>query len=303
MPYYRTVTANAKGRWIGKPLEYVAKEVGALKISGPHDIVRNHDIINYEIHVHEAYVPDQPLQVLYSDDQLVVVDKPSGMPTHPTVNYFTKTATELLRPEYGPVVPCYRLDRLTTGVLVLFRTGEIAADLLKTPRRKTYLARVYGDFSGGECDAPIVTFNAKRGFQAFLQALKSAKPAHTRFQALYKDSSYTIVKCELETGRTHQIRKHLSLLGHPIVNDDLYKDGLFKELMADPVQSNFDRVVQASELRRREKDTGETCPECGATIYKDVDEAIDLHCYEYQIQQHTFKCLPYWIPKSLEAIL
>lgn len=303
MPYYRTVTANAKGRWIGKPLDYVAKEVNALSISGPNDIVQDHDIINYEIHVHEAYVPDRPLQILYSGDQFVVVNKPSGMPTHPTVNYFTKTVTELLRPQFGALRPCYRLDRLTSGVLVLFLSGEIAANLLKTPRRKTYLARVYGDFSGGECQAPIVTFNGKRGFEAFQQALESAKSAHTKFQAIHKDGEYTIVKCELETGRTHQIRKHLSLLGHPIVNDDIYGDGLFKELMADPVQSNFDNLVQASEMRRMKKDTGEKCPECGATIYKDVDEAIDLHCYEYEIQGQTFRCLPTWIPKTLEASL
>lgn len=298
MAYFRTVTANAKGRWIGKPLDYVAKEVKALKISGPNDIVKDHDVLSYEIHVHEAFVPDRPLKVLYSDDLIVVVDKPSGMPTHPTVNYYFRTATELLRTQFGPLRPCYRLDRLTSGVLVLFRTGETAAELLKTVRRKTYLCRVYGNASDMRCDAPIVTFNAKRGYNAFLQAHKAAKPASTQFYAVHKDDKYTVLRCELETGRTHQIRKHLSLLGYPIVNDDIYSDGHFKELIEHPSQENFEKLFDAYEQRRLAKDTGEKCSDCGAPIYRDVDEAIDLHCYEYEISGHVFTSVPPWVPST-----
>ena len=180
---------------------------------------------------------DLPLLILYEDGDLIVVNKPRGMVVHPAagnpsgtlVNALLNYCRDLsgiggvLRP--GIV---HRLDKDTTGALVVAKNDfthlGLAAQLKAGQMTRIYLALVHGSLAAweGEIKAPIGRHPVHRKKMA---VVPRGKPAHTSYRVLAAFGPYTLVRVQLHTGRTHQIRVHFQYLGHPVAGDPVYGRG------------------------------------------------------------------------------
>jgi 23S rRNA pseudouridine1911/1915/1917 synthase len=180
----------------------------------------------------DAAEPAPEFEVVYEDPDLMVVDKPAGLVTHPAPGHSGITLAEALRgraaggpdPQRAGIV--HRLDRDTSGLLVIAKTEEAHAALAKQLKarevRREYLALVAGhpDSQSGTIDAPIGRDRARRT----VVSTRSDRPraAVTRFEVIERLPATTLLRVRLETGRTHQIRAHLQAIGHPVVGDPDY---------------------------------------------------------------------------------
>jgi len=200
-------------------------------------------------------VTAQDIGIIHEDDDMIVINKPAGVPVHPAGRYNFNSVVEIMRAQRGHgwnPLPCNRLDRLTSGIMFIGKTPKAAEKLSLEIQartvRKEYIARVRGEFPDGEivCDMPILQISPKLGLN---RVRANGKAARTVFKKLAyyppkasqavddsnqmegaaqpavelpKDRGYTIVRCLPVTGRTHQLRVHLQFLGHPIANDPIY---------------------------------------------------------------------------------
>lgn len=181
-----------------------------------------------------------PLEILYEDDQLVIINKPPNLVVHPAPGHPHGTLVNALLFHFDHLAGIggvqrpgivHRLDKDTTGAIVVAKTdlahhhlqGQIQA---KTARRE-YLAVTYGNFptDRGTIDLPIGRHPVDRKKQAIIPLEKGGRPAVTHWQVKERFGNYSLVHFKLETGRTHQIRVHSSHQGHPIVGDPLYSAG------------------------------------------------------------------------------
>ncbi|WP_024867793.1 23S rRNA pseudouridine(1911/1915/1917) synthase RluD [Pseudoxanthomonas suwonensis] len=178
----------------------------------------------------EAVAEDIPLDVLYEDPHLFVLDKPAGLVVHPGAGNPAGTLVNaLLHRDPGlAVLPragiVHRLDKDTSGVMVVARTLEahtgLVAQLAAREVHRQYLAVVVGSLvSGGTADAPIDRHPRDRLRMAVRE---DGREAVTHFRLRERFRAHTALECRLETGRTHQIRVHMQHLRHPIVGDPLY---------------------------------------------------------------------------------
>lgn len=176
--------------------------------------------------------PDQkPVEVLYEDDHLLVVYKPAGVLLHPTEPHHRGTLDHLVAGHFArtavaaKVRHVHRLDQDTSG-LVLYAKHAWASALLDEELRerrikRTYLAFVHGKMEkeSGKIDLPI---GKDRYHAARRRVAPNGDPALTTYQVVERYRDATLIRCSLETGRTHQIRVHLSHIGHPLLGDALY---------------------------------------------------------------------------------
>ena len=177
-------------------------------------VIRNGDMITHQVHRHEPPVTSRPIKVVFEDDDIIVIDKPSGIPVHPTGRYRFNTITKMLQRNLGFVVnPCNRLDRLTSGLMFLAKTPKGADDIgdqLKAREvSKEYVAKVVGEFPEGEVvvEKPLKLIEPRLGLNAVCQMKEEgAKHAKTVFNRISYDGKTSIVKCKPLTGRSHQIR-------------------------------------------------------------------------------------------------
>nr|OEJ79978.1 pseudouridine synthase [Cyanobacterium sp. IPPAS B-1200] len=199
------------------------------------------------IHVHiPAVVPssieaqDIPLDILYEDEFLVIINKPANFVVHPAPGHGDGTLVNALLahcPDLqgigGVERPgiVHRLDKDTTGAIVVAKTELVLNDLqaqikAKTARRE-YLAVVYGSTheDSGTIDLPIGRHPTQRKKMAVVPVEKGGKNAVTHWQVKERLGNYSWLHFQLETGRTHQIRVHTTQMGHPIIGDQLYGSG------------------------------------------------------------------------------
>ncbi|XP_055598084.1 pseudouridylate synthase RPUSD2-like isoform X2 [Uranotaenia lowii] len=250
-PYYFTFTTFTKGRWVGeKILDVFAREfrahpaeeyercikAGTLTVNYekvPTDYrLKHNDLLANIVHRHETPVLDHPINIIYVDNDLVVLDKPCSLPVHPCGRYRHNTVVFILAKEYNlkNLRTIHRLDRLTSGLLLFGRSPKKARQMEHQIRnrqvQKEYICRVEGEFPEGiiECKEPIEVVSYKIGV---CKVSPKGKECTTTFQKLGYNGSSSVVLCKPLTGRMHQIRVHLQYLGFPVVNDPLYNHEVF----------------------------------------------------------------------------
>ena len=187
----------------------------------------------------------QPLVVVYEDDHVLVLEKPAGLVVHPGAGVQSGTLVNALlhhAPEIASVGGegrpgvVHRLDRDTSGLLVVAKTEDAYLFLVESLRerqvKRVYQAIVWGDPGpdAGTIDLPIGRDPRDRKRMAVVRG-PAAKPARTRWRVLERYGLATLVEARLETGRTHQIRVHLSALRHPVVGDPVY-GGRVKKMLS-----------------------------------------------------------------------
>lgn len=178
--------------------------------------------------------PPEALIELFQDEAILVLNKPAGLPIHPTARYHHGTLVEQLKLKYGPgfrADPAHRLDRETSGLVICGRTLLACQRLMKSfmggEVRKQYLAIVEGHPREDrfEVDAPIAEGTALIRIAVRIDE-QEGKPARTRFQVERRftrdGADFALLRCFPETGRQHQIRIHAQRAGHPLVGDKMY---------------------------------------------------------------------------------
>ena len=188
-----------------------------------------------EVQEPEAFPENIPLDILYEDEDVLLVNKPKGMVVHPAAGHLSGTLVNgvlyhcrgqlsgingVLRP--GIV---HRIDRDTTGVLVVCKNDRahqsLAAQLKEHSITRKYRAIVLGSLKeDGTVNAPIGRHPVDRKKMAVNR--KNGKEAVTHYHVLEELKGYTYIECQLETGRTHQIRVHMASIGHPLLGDNVY---------------------------------------------------------------------------------
>lgn len=203
--------------------------------------VQNGDIIKIEkvqAKEIELKAQDIPLEILYEDNDIIVVNKPKGMVVHPAngnpdgtlVNSLMAICKDSLSGIGGEIRPgiVHRLDKDTSGVIIVAKNDKAHINLSEQIKNheveKTYIALVRGIVKENEAtiNMPIGRSTKDRKKMA---VTKSGKNAITHFKVLERHGNYTLLEVKIETGRTHQIRVHLSEIGYPIVGDTVYSNG------------------------------------------------------------------------------
>lgn len=177
---------------------------------------------------------DIPLNIVFQDKDLIVLDKPAGLVVHPAAGHARGTLVNALLHHIkdlsgigGVLRPgiVHRLDRDTSGLMIVAKNDEahraLSAALKKRDIRRRYLVAAWGHLASDQKDveAPIGRSPHDRKKMA---VVATGRPARTRFQRLERWKGADLLKAELQSGRTHQIRVHLLSIGHPVVGDELY---------------------------------------------------------------------------------
>lgn len=217
---------------ISMTLRRKIKHHGIIEIDG---VVSSWDVIVYpNSHIHaywniaSSIVPeDLPLKIVYEDETLLIIDKPAGMLVHPTPNQPSGTLANAVMNHYlrhGAIRafhPVQRLDRNTSGLLAIAKLSSVHHTLSRQHLLRRYLAIVEGKpaVPRASINLPI----ARDPDSIILRRIDSSgQHAITHYQVLHAFKTASLLELELQTGRTHQIRLHLSHLGHPLLGDDLY---------------------------------------------------------------------------------
>ena len=183
---------------------------------------------------------DIPLDILYEDEELIILNKPAGLVVHPAPGHPDGTLVNAIL-AHCPNLPgiggiqrpgiVHRLDKDTTGAIVIAKTDlayqHLQAQLQAKTARREYLGLVYGvpKTETGSIDLPIGRNPQDRKKMAIVSVEDGGRTAVTHWQVQERLANYTLIHFQLETGRTHQIRVHSAKMGHPIVGDPVYGSG------------------------------------------------------------------------------
>ncbi len=240
---------------------------GALTVNGdnrrPKDRLYGGEqlVLNAVLEDDGRFLPENiPLEIVYEDDHIIVINKPRGLVVHPAAGNWSGTMLNALLYHFPDIasVPragiVHRLDKDTTGLMVVAKSLQAQTDLVAQLQERTvhreYEAVVYGVMSaGGEVNEPIGRHTTNRLRMAVVHG---GKPSVTHYRVVERYRGHTHIRVQLETGRTHQIRVHMSHLRYPLVGDALYAGaprfprGATQELVT--LLKSFDR--QALHARR-----------------------------------------------------
>ena len=191
------------------------------------------------VHVFELVAEDIPLDIVYEDEDVILINKPAGMVVHPAVGNFTGTLVNALLwhfqgqrnaagEEVKPLL-VHRIDKNTSGIMIVAKSEiaqmKLAANFFEHTIDRRYQALVWGDFPE---DEGTVVGNVGRNPQnrmvmtVFPEGSEQGKHAVTHYRVIERFGYVTLIECRLETGRTHQIRVHMKHIGHPLFNDESY---------------------------------------------------------------------------------
>lgn len=206
------------------------KNVNASYLVKENEIIDVDDDLSFEIHINPE---DIDVDIVYEDDDLLIVNKESGMVVHPAPGNYSGTLVNALMGKFklsnkDNIRPgiVHRIDKDTSGLLVVAKNDEIHDKLSEMIKNKEverkYIALVDGviNHETGTIDAPIGRDINNR--QKMMVTDLNSKDAVTHFRVLKRYKDKTLIECKLETGRTHQIRVHMNYIGYPIVNDPVY---------------------------------------------------------------------------------
>jgi 23S rRNA pseudouridine1911/1915/1917 synthase len=286
-----TIAADAAGWRLDRALaaavptlsrERLKALISSGRVTGPAGLVRDPAAKavagGYQVSVPEPApahneAQDIALEIVFEDEHLLVVDKPAGMVVHPAAGNFDGTLVNALLHHCagrlsgigGVARPgiVHRIDKGTSGLLVVAKTDRahegLAAQFAKHSIDRRYLAIVAGLPSPreGEVDAPLARSSANRQKMAIVEGSRG-KRAVTRYRVLRPLREASLVECRLETGRTHQVRVHMTSLGHPLLGDPVYGGtrSAHRELLK---RLHFERqALHAAELGFIHPVTGET---------------------------------------------
>ncbi|MDD5057870.1 MAG: 23S rRNA pseudouridine(1911/1915/1917) synthase RluD [Sideroxydans sp.] len=227
---------------------------------------------------------DIPLDIVYEDDDILVINKPVGLVVHPgsgnwqgtLLNALLHHAPQLANVPRAGIV--HRLDKDTSGLMVVAKNLIAQTALVRQMQarsvKREYLALVWGELDyGGIVDRPIGRHPSQRVKMAVIEG---GKEAVTHYSIEANFPSCTLLRCRLETGRTHQIRVHLTHLGHPLVGDTVYQKGVQKcVLPLRELLNGFPRqALHATQLALEHPVTGEHM-EWHVPLPQDMEELLD----------------------------
>ncbi|HYE53648.1 MAG TPA: RluA family pseudouridine synthase [Chitinophagaceae bacterium] len=234
---------NASRNKVQKAIEAGRVTVNAKIVPPNYKIKPRDEIIVYsdkEVQGEEIVPEEMPLNVVYEDDQILIINKPVGLVVHPAsgnprgtlingvAHHLLKQNSNLSEenlPRFGLV---HRIDKNTSGLMVLAKTEKAVASLAKQffdhTITRQYVALAWGDLEKDE-GTIVAHVGRHQRFRKLFDAYPEGdygKDAITHYKVLERFGYVTLVQCELETGRTHQIRVHMKYIGHPLFNDELY---------------------------------------------------------------------------------
>lgn len=246
---------------------------GRVRVNGaaqrPSYVIRRDDAIEVEpsepppLH---ATAEDLPLTILYEDDDMVAIDKPAGMVVHAGAGVHAGTVVNALLHRFGqlssgggPLRPgiVHRLDRFTSGVLLAAKNDlahqALAKQFSSREVEKVYIALVHGTVKpeSGRIERPIARDPVRR--IRMTARLPHGRTARTEYRVLRRFAHFTLLEVRIGTGRTHQIRVHLSNAGHPVAGDTLY--GAPAKVEGRPPLGRY--FLHAQRIRFRRPSTGE----------------------------------------------
>ena len=258
-----TVTFKENGQRLDKAVAMLNSELsrnfitklideGKITINGkvekPSFKVKENDEINIEEIVDtksDIKEEDIPLDVVYEDDDILVINKPQGMVVHPANGHYSGTLVnalmfmeDSLSSINGVIRPgiVHRIDKDTSGLLCVAKNDNahhfLAEQLKDHTMAREYMALVRGVIkeNSGTVDMPIGRDKNNRQKMA---VVKDGKPSTTHFAVVERFANHTLIKCQLVSGRTHQIRVHMSAIGYPVEGDPLYAGKNFDKLYKD----------------------------------------------------------------------
>lgn len=243
-------------RWIAKAVDALSRsrvqkliEQGAVQVNGvvqvsKKGLIEQGDRVQITIPATTPYklVPEAiPLNILYEDSQLILINKPAGMVVHPAPGHASGTLVHALLHHCGKQLTgvggvqrpgiVHRLDKNTTGVMVVAKTERalhsLQAQIQAKTARREYLGIVNGvpQTEQGVINQPIGRHPKHRKKMAVVPIAQGGRSAITHWKIVERLGNYTLMQFQLETGRTHQIRVHSAHIGHPIVGDPDYGSG------------------------------------------------------------------------------
>jgi 23S rRNA pseudouridine1911/1915/1917 synthase len=224
--------------FITKLIEDGSCTVGGKKVKAGYKLKKNDHI---EVNIPEPKLldiqPEQiPLDIIYEDNDIIVINKPRGMVVHPAAGNYSGTLVNALLMHCGDSLSdingvirpgiVHRIDKDTSGVLVIAKNNAAHSFLSEKLKdhdiQRVYIAVAEGVIreDSGKVDAPIGRHPVDRKKMAV--NVKNGRRAVTHFKVLERFNEATLIECRLETGRTHQIRVHMSYIGHPLIGDTVY---------------------------------------------------------------------------------
>lgn len=240
--------------------------------------------------------PDEPevpreISVVHQDPWFYLIDKPAGLPVHPTARYHHATLTSVLRERFPgePLQMAHRLDRETSGLMLIARSFEAGSAFkqlfAKRKIRKRYLAIVHGTVPWDEqtVDLPIGPAQGQVRIRMDIMPVENGGlPATSQFRVVARAAQHTLLECLPLTGRQHQIRVHANQLGHPLLGDKLYPDeGVFLRWLDDPDETPLEfprHALHAAGLHF-------VHPSSGEPLDFSIPLAPDLAAYWYKQPQ------------------